>query len=367
MWKKGIMLVANLIGILLLVHLIHQVGVKPISDSIGKLGLWFWPICLFGVGWYFFQAEAWKMIQKRFSRDVSLPFFFRIKIITDALNTLLPTVNMGGEMARAYLINREIPLTEGIPGVMVDKTVEFISGLLFMTIGLLLSLFFVHIPRSLMWPSIACLALSFLATVIMLFLQIKGFYKFLHQLSRMFPRARRFLQNKEKQFKTLESNLARLYRQGRGILLVAMGLYILGRMLGVLEVMVILWVLGYPVSFINAVFITALAMVISTIFFFIPGQWGVAEGAFTLAVRSLGIPGAIGLSLGITKRVRSIFFCTIGLLLLNLEQKKDGRKNGLSCSVEESPLPEEIDCPKNDIADRFDKKNQNKNIHAVQD
>jgi putative membrane protein len=320
--KKVIMLITNLIGILLLIYLIRRIGIKPISDSIGHLGFWFWPICLLAVGWYFLQAVAWRMIQRHFSRHISLPFFFRIKIISDAFNTLLPTVNLGGDMARAYLINREIPLTEGIPGVMVDKTVEFISGLVFMAIGLLLSLFFIAIPRSLVWPSIVCLILSFLAIVITLFFQIKGFYKILSKIGRLFPWAKRFLQDKEKQFKTLDANLSRLYRQARGLLLIVMGLYILGRVLGVIEVMVILWVLGHPVGFIGAVFISSLVMIVNTIFFIIPGEWGVAEGAHILAIQSLGIPGTIGLSLGITKRVRAIFFCVIGILLLNFERKK---------------------------------------------
>jgi uncharacterized membrane protein YbhN (UPF0104 family) len=321
-WKKGIMLVANLIGILLFIYLIRRMGVHPITDSIGHLGFWFWPICLLGVGWYFSQAVAWRMIQNYFSRHISLAFFLRIKIISDAFNTLLPTGNLGGDMARAYLINREIPLTEGIPGVMIDKTIEFISGLVFMTIGLLLSLFFIDIPRSMLWPSIACLVFSFLAIVIMLFFQIKGFYNILNKISSLFPWAKRFLQDREKQFKILDANLNRLYRQARSTLTIAMGLYILGRVLGVLEVMVILWVLGNPVSFISAVYIISLVMIANTIFFIVPGVWGVAEGAHILAIQSLGIPGTIGLSLGITKRVRTIFFCAVGLLLFNLERKK---------------------------------------------
>jgi uncharacterized membrane protein YbhN (UPF0104 family) len=322
MWKKGIMLVANLIGVLLFIYLIRRVGVHPITDSIEHLGFWFWPICLLGVGWYFSQAVAWRMIQNYFSRHISLAFFLRIKIISDAFNTLLPTVNLGGDMARAYLINREIPLKEGIPGVMIDKTIEFISGLVFMTLGLLLSLFFIDIPRSMLWPSIACLVLSFLAIVIVLFFQIKGFYTILLKFSSLSPWIKRFLQDREKQFKTLDANLSRLYRQAKRPLLIVMGLYIMGRILGVIEVMAILWVLGHPVSFISAVFIISLVMIANTIFFIVPGVWGVAEGAHILAIQSLGIPGTVGLSLGITKRVRTIFFCAVGMLLLNFERKK---------------------------------------------
>jgi len=322
MWKKGIMLVANLIGILLFIYLIRKVGIYPITESIDHLGFWFWPICLLGLGWYFFQAVAWRIIQNYFSRHISLAFFLRIKIISDAFNTLLPTVNLGGDMARAYLINREIPLSEGIPGVMIDKTIEFISGLVFMTIGLLLSLFFIDIPHSMLWPSIACVGLSFLAIVIILFFQIKGFYNILFKFSGFFPWIKRFLQDREKQFKTLDANLSRLYRQARGPLTMVMGLYIFGRILGVIEVMSILWVLGHPVSFISAVYIISLVMIANTIFFIVPGVWGVAEGAHILAIQSLGIPGTVGLSLGITKRVRTIFFCAVGMLLLNLERKK---------------------------------------------
>jgi hypothetical protein len=54
---------------------------------------------------------------------------------------------------------------------------------------------------------------------------------------------------------------------------------------------------------------------INTVFFLMPGQWGVAEGSHLFILRCLGYPPAVGLGMGIIKRVRKLAFAALGMLL----------------------------------------------------
>ena len=73
-----------------------------------------------------------------------------------------------------------------------------------------------------------------------------------------------------------------------------------------LEVLVVMAVLGAPVTVVEALFICAVVTVGNTVFFLLPGQWGVAESVHVLVVQSLGYPPAIGLSLALLRRIRRL-------------------------------------------------------------
>ncbi|MCK4837070.1 MAG: flippase-like domain-containing protein, partial [Candidatus Aminicenantes bacterium] len=92
--------------------------------------------------------------------------------------------------------------------------------------------------------------------------------------------------------------------------------------MGAVEALVILRILGISVSFIEALFIMAMVAGINTIFFLIPGQWGIAEGAHLFILQAMGFPPEIGLSLGIIKRIRKLIFAGLGFLFLFFQQSR---------------------------------------------
>ena len=144
--------IAFFLGLLLLVYLIHRMGLKTMLLNISRIGPWFVVICLLGGIWLVLQAMAWWMLSRNTPLPALLMVFFRIKVITDAINTVLPSANLGGETARAYLTSRYLSLKESLAGIMVDKTFEIAGGILFMIIGFGLALVFSIFPGSLLLP-----------------------------------------------------------------------------------------------------------------------------------------------------------------------------------------------------------------------
>ena len=117
-------------------------GWRTILDNIAHFGGWFAVILLVQMGWVVLQAASWYIIQNSLFQRAPFLFFVRIKIISDTMNTVLPTANLGGDAMRAYLIKPRIPLKEGVAGIVVDKTVESIAGTLFMACGILITVLF---------------------------------------------------------------------------------------------------------------------------------------------------------------------------------------------------------------------------------
>ena len=317
-WTKTLL---GSIGLLLFAYLIMRVGIGVVLESVSRFGAWFAVILIVGACWLFFQACAWSIIQNAYFQKV--PFFrlFRVRIISDALNSLLPSASLGGDAARAYLIKKNVPLKEGIPGVLFDKTVEFVASTIFLAVGLLLGAIFIRMPEGLLAPTFICLAVTTVGLVLLIFFSVRGFYGIVLRISGVVPKVRRWVLNREEQVKALDGNLRLLYARANLKTAAALGLHILARLTGVVEIWLILKVLGVPADYVQAWFITAVVVISNTIFFILPGQWGIMESVSMLMLKSLGHPAAIGLSLSVIRRIRKLAFVVLALILFVSEKK----------------------------------------------
>jgi uncharacterized membrane protein YbhN (UPF0104 family) len=95
----------------------------------------------------------------------------------------------------------------------------------------------------------------------------------------------------------------------------AVGLHFAARVLGAAEVYVIVRVLNAGVSALQSLFLSTGVTIINTAFFVVPGQFGVMETAHVLVLQSLGFPAALGLSIGVIRRIRKLVTSGLGLIL----------------------------------------------------
>ena len=315
-------------GFLLLVYLLLRIGAGTVLSHVARFGPWFLATVAIGLGWLFTQACAWYFVQSAHFKPVPLLPLFRAKIISDSLNTLLPSANIGGDAARAFLIRRYVPLTEGIPGVLVDKTIELSMGLVFLATGFLLSLIFLDLPRWMNVAAAACLGGSLAGVAVLIVFQMKGALWTLRRVDKVVPRVGRFVAKREENIRRLDRNLRLAYGRFDPRTVLAAVLHLSARIMGAVEVFVILRVLGNPVSFIESVFIAAGVSIVNTVFFVVPGALGVMESAQVFILRSLGSPAALGLSLGVIRRIRKLATIAVGLTLFALGREKRGGGEG---------------------------------------
>ncbi len=311
------------LGVGVLIYLVWRMGWRTTLENVVAFGAWFAVILFLQMIWVVLQAVAWAVIQNSLSPRAPLAYFVRIRVIGDTMNTVLPAANVGGDAMRAFLVRSRIPLKEGVAGVLVDKTVESVAGVLFMASGLLLSMAFFPVPQTLAVPAVVSLLVLLTALALLVYFQLRGFYQPAIALVGWIPAARRFLQAKQAVLLVLDENIRRLYARRGSAIPLATALHTAARLLGAVEVVIVLWVLGAPVGFLGAWFISAAITVANTMFFVIPGHWGVQEGMSVLVLTTLGISGPVGLSLAIIRRIRRIVFLGFGLLVYHLE-KDDG-------------------------------------------
>jgi 1L-myo-inositol 1-phosphate cytidylyltransferase len=319
---KGTRAALSVAGLLLFVYLLSKVGTGTVLLQLARFGPWFIVIVAIALAWLFVQAWAWHLILTAHFRPVPLLRLFRAKVISDALNTLIPSASVGGDAARAFMLRKHVPLKEGVPGVLVDKTLEFFASVFFLMTGFLLSLLFLDLPRWMTGAAVACLGATLLGVVLLVALQMKGVFWTLGKISKVFPKVRRLAATRESQLKDLDESLRLVYRNLKPRTALAGALHYFARLLGVLEVFVIFRVLGASASLIQAFFTATGVTIVNTAFFIVPGHFGVMESAHVLIVRSLGFTAALGLSVGVIRRIRKLATIAVALLVFALGREK---------------------------------------------
>jgi len=324
-WIKAVL---TAVGVLLFLYLIRRVGLRTLKADLLRFGPWFFLTSVIAAIWLLLQAGAWWMIQRTFFQEVAFGILYRIKIISDAFNLILPSASLGGDAMRAFMIKENVPLRDGIPSVFFDKTIEFIASLIFLISGLFLGLVTLRLPKTLTIPVGISLGITTLGTIFLVIIQKRGITLTLRKLGRLVPRAKGWLLKHESQFLAMDENFHLLYTRSNTRAFLPLALHVIARLVGAAEVFVIMAVLKAPVNVVQALFICTVVTAGNSVFFILPGQWGVMEGFHVLVVQSLGYPAAVGLSLSVIRRIRKLLFAGLGILLFASLKRKSSRGVG---------------------------------------
>jgi len=321
--RKWIQAALTAVGVIFLLYLIRRIGLAAVWDNLTRFGWWLALTCALGATWLFLQACAWWKIQDTFFDRVALAELFRVKIISDAFNLILPSASLGGDAMRAFMIRERVPLRAGVPAVLFDKTIEIAASVVFLTTGLALGLLFLRLPLALVIPAAVSVTTTAVGIVLLVVVQRRGVTSSLLKLGAIVPSAIGWIKSRERQFFAMDDNFRLLYSGRISRAFPPLVLHVAGRLVGTLEFMIILAVLGAPVSLVQALFISTIVTVGNTVFFLLPGQWGVMESVHILVVQSLGYPPAVGLSLSIIRRIRRLVLVGVALVLFASKRKRE--------------------------------------------
>jgi putative membrane protein len=296
---KRLLIIAAGLGLVLAVTIIAHEGFGAVTQAFAAVGYGLVVITVLraivlagaGIGWWIiFPPEP----------KATLRLCIWVRFIREAINVLLPVAQVGGEIAGARIMT-----FAGIPArlvgatVLVDIFLQVVSLFLFTLVGI--SIFSMDraddalLGRILLGAAImgAALAGFFLAQ------RFGGARLVDHTLMAL---AERFRWSALANLANLHDNLTGIYADLRR-LTVAMLVHTIFWFIGALEVLVALHLMGYPVSFSDAVVLESLSQAVRAAAFLVPGALGVQEAGFVAICSAFGIPAAPALALSLVKRV----------------------------------------------------------------
>jgi putative membrane protein len=259
---------------------------------------------------------AWRLLMG--GRAPSAFTVFRLRWVREAVNSLLPLAQIGGFLVSVRLATRQgVTMALATASTTLDTLTEAAAQFLLLLICMALLPFVgrsAHVASEI--AKIMLLALlAGLGLLVALRRAPRATIKAL--LARYLPgRALGFLGRLEQEWNILLRNRRRTAS--------ATALHLCSWMLGTAEVMVVLRVLGAPVTPGQGLIIESIGTAARSLGFAIPAGLGFQEGGFVLACGLFGIAPEFAIALSMIKRLREVVVGVPGLLFWHRAETKHG-------------------------------------------
>ena len=296
--KRALIGAAGL-GLVLAIAIIAYEGFGDVSRAFAAVGYGLIAITMLravelagaGTGWWIvFPGQI----------GTSLRLCVWVRFIREAINTLLPVAQVGGEIVGARVMTFfKVPAGLAGAAVLVDMLMQVVSLFLFVIVG-------VGILAT--YGAADALVGSMMAGISLMGVALAGFFvaqrfggaKLVDRA--LMAAARKLDWSSLANLASLHDNLVHIYAdvpRFAAALLVHIAVWFFGA----LEVFVALDLMGYPVSYLDAVVIESLGQAVRAAGFLIPGALGVQEAGFIAVCAVFGIPAPAALALSLVKRV----------------------------------------------------------------
>jgi len=157
-WLQAI---AFLLGLGLLIYVINLVGLQPIFDALLRIGFFGFLILLSISGSrHVFRTIAMSAAVPREHRRFSFLQAFAARLGGEAISFLTFTGPLLGEATKVALLRRRVPLTYGVPALVVDNLLYNLSVVFFILSGACVMLFTYNLPPLVYYSLIAIAAVA---------------------------------------------------------------------------------------------------------------------------------------------------------------------------------------------------------------
>ncbi len=311
-------IIAFLLGLALLIFVINQVGVQPIFDALLRIGFGFFYVLAISGLRHVFRTIAMRAAVPTEHRRISFMQAFAARLGGEAISFLTFTGPLLGEATKVALLRKRVPLTYGVPALVVDNLLYNLSVVLFILSGACVMLLTYQLPPAVYYVLIGIAvvaALGLLAAVLAAKRRIMLLSWVLDQLAqlRLSPKV---LLKRRHHISYLESKVYDFYRHHPAAFFGMIACNLVAHAFSVVEVYVTLRMLGLAPGVAQAYIIESLTKVINFAFAFVPGTIGVYEGGTEVILQALGFAAATGVALALVRKAGIVFWTSIGLLVL---------------------------------------------------
>ncbi|HBB88656.1 MAG TPA: hypothetical protein DC047_13685 [Blastocatellia bacterium] len=310
--------IAFLLGLGLLVFVIKKVGLQPLFDALIKIGFGFFFVLAISGARHVLRTIAMSLAVPAEHRRFNFFQAFAARLGGEAISFLTFTGPLLGEATKVALLRKRVPLTYGVPALVVDNLIYNMSVVFFILSGACVMLFTYHLPPLVSDALIAIAviaALGIVAAALAARRRIMLLTWVIDQMARLRLSPKVILKRRQHIYH-IESKVYDFYKHHPGVFFGMVGCNLLAHVSSVVEVYVTLRLLGFTPHLAQAYIIESLTKVINFVFAFVPGTIGVYEGGTEVVLQALGFVAATGVALALVRKAGTIVWTSIGLLIL---------------------------------------------------
>jgi hypothetical protein len=298
-------------GLVLLAVVIRQVGAANIVLNIRQVGWGLVAIIAIGGLRFLLRAIAWRLCLEP-PHTMPLRDAFAAVICGDAIGNLTPLGPLVGEPAKAAFVRGRVPVGPAVTALVIENVLYTLSAAAMIAGGMVALLVRFQLPAVYARAGEVAVGATLALFIVALWL--------LWRQPAIISRALRFappLRKHEDRIRELESQVY-TFASRHPSALVPLAMAELGfHAFGVAEVYLTLWLLNVAsTSLLTAFLFETANRLITVLFKFIPLRLGVDETGTAMFAQLIGLTALTGLSLGIIRRARVLFWAAAGGILL---------------------------------------------------
>ncbi len=321
---KPLKILYLLIGIGLLVFVLNHTDLALVWSQLKEIG---WGILVVLVVYkiaFMVDTFAWQFtlpgtqFTKRWLYDL-----WKVRMVGSAFSKVMPFSSWGGVPIKGYILKHHygIRYREGTASMILAESTHMISLVIFAATGVFLIILGSDLPES--FHLFAVLSLGAITLGIFLFYIVQR-YK-ITSLTGTWLSQRKFGQRLEKflhQIHDMDERLVQFYTCEKRRFISALFLNLVNWYLGALEIFVIFYLLGHPITIVEAIILETLIELVRAGTFFIPSGLGSTEAVFMIATEAIAGQPALGVAAALIRRVREIVWLVWGFSIgLEYSQK----------------------------------------------
>jgi len=320
--KTAVRAILLVLGLALFGWFVQRAGPGEIWRTCTKLG-WYAPLTLvpFGIV-YIADTMGWRFaFVARALKGIGFWTLYRVRWCGEAVNNVVPSAYVGGEAVKVYLLHkRGADSGEAAASVIIGRSLQTLTQVIFIALGSAAFLTLAPADSGVRKGLMLALAGSIAAVGALFWLQSRGMFTVLFKLLDRFGIRLAMLESRRASLKKIDDRVVKFYRCERSRVVASASAYLCGWLLDTLDIFLVAWLVGTPISWTQALAIEAFVGVAKILGLFVPGAIGVQESGIALVCRAAGLSDAFGLSYAIIRRGREVVYSSIGWLLLYVEE-----------------------------------------------
>ena len=306
-------LIAGIVGLALFAYTLYRIDLDEVAASARRLGLALPLILLPGTLWHFLRTWGWAVAFPAETRP-TFTRLFRVRLAADALSYFTVRGVVGDPLKAVLLWNRTPPQVTAA-AVALERLAFAVVGII---VAGLFSAFTVNrLSMPVGWDAVfRGLAIGAVVTLLALAFVVKHRGDYLGRLVTWIERvtSRSLAGSPVVHFiLEVEDVMLALLRGDRRRLVILSVLPVVCYFLMGLEVWLVFWAIGQPVSLTESLAVETFSRLVSVASAAIPANVGAMEAANMEVSEALGLAG--GSTLAVARRIRSLLWAGLGLAL----------------------------------------------------
>jgi len=286
-----------ILGLLILSILIYNMDVQVVMESLSQVGNAVFFVFATGILWTLANVACISNLTGH-----RVPFFdlLYIQVTGDAYNIIIPLAGLGGEPYKIRQLANWMDLHTASRAILQDRLIHSMTGILLTTSMGFLAVIYSPLSEKIRAPMLIVSIVLTIAAGGIIWVTLSNAPS---RFSGYVLKKLKFLEEYKNEPLSTRS------------FLISFGYKMLGRYLFLVELWVIFLVMGYSPSWVDMITVAAMLTMTASLFFIIPSGLGVNEAGISSAFVILGYSATLGLTFGLLRRARMIFWALLGVTI----------------------------------------------------